>query len=387
MPLEGWTRPKTVVGAAARLTAKNMRLFQVSGFYGRYLDDFYGRNPDHRGLSYAELRDRLLMDRFDGSHLLEPVQQHDPSARWAVRNDAVSQLKWARENGLKSQDLDEILLSQIEEHRAEVLYASDISFWGRDFARRLPGGVKRRVCWHAAPLGNEDLSAFDLLLTSHPPYIGLWRNNGLNAAEFYPSHDPAMEPYASRDNRPIDVCFVGTYSGLHHRRNELVRAMASLSDRYSVVLALLHPRFRPLLNIRGLRRIPSFIPYLPKELRKLAVPPVFGLRLYELLSRSKIALNGAWGGAGRYKRNMRCWEAMGCGACMLSDEGEYPEGMVAGEHFIAYTSAEDAAGKAERLLAEPEGARAIGRKAALMVASLYSKHQQWTRFQELVGSL
>jgi spore maturation protein CgeB len=72
---------------------------------------------------------------------------------------------------------------------------------------------------------------------------------------------------------------------------------------------------------------------------------------------------------------------------MLSDEGEYPEGMVAGEHFIAYTSAEDAAGKAERLLAEPEGARAIGRKAALMVASLYSKHQQWTRFQELVGSL
>jgi hypothetical protein len=50
-------------------------------------------------------------------------------------------------------------------------------------------------------------------------------------------------------------------------------------------------------------------------------------KLYELIGKSKIVLNGVIDMVGRDRGNMRCFEAMGCGALLLSDEGNYPKGM------------------------------------------------------------
>jgi hypothetical protein len=46
-----------------------------------------------------------------------------------------------------------------------------------------------------------------------------------------------------------------------------------------------------------------------------------------LIGSSKIVRSGAIDMAGADRGNMRCFEAMGCGALLLSDEGNYPEGM------------------------------------------------------------
>ena len=53
-------------------------------------------------------------------------------------------------------------------------------------------------------------------------------------------------------------------------------------------------------------------------------------------------LNGAIDMADRDRGNMRCFEAMGCGALLVSDDGNYPQGMSPGETMRAYTSAEHA---------------------------------------------
>jgi spore maturation protein CgeB len=141
------------------------------------------------------------------------------------------------------------------------------------------------------------------------------------------------------------------------------------------------------VNIRLIRRIPSPFPYLPKPLREVEKPPAFGRRLYEVIGKSKILLNVATDISGDYRVNMRCFEAMGCGACMLSDEGIYPDGMVTGQNLVTYKGPEDALSQIEALIREPERARTIGREAASMIASRYSKSKQWKQFEVLVAAL
>jgi Glycosyl transferases group 1 len=65
---------------------------------------------------------------------------------------------------------------------------------------------------------------------------------------------------------------------------------------------------------------------------------VFGRQLYELIGSSKIVLNGAIDMAAADRGNMRCFEAMECGALLLSDEGNYPEGMDGRQTISTYES-------------------------------------------------
>ena len=72
----------------------------------------------------------------------------------------------------------------------------------------------------------------------------------------------------------------------------------------------------------------------PDAIAEIAKPPVFGRQLYELIGSSKIVLNGAIDMAGTDRGNMRCFEAMGCGALLVSDAGGYPDGMQPGPKKI-----------------------------------------------------
>jgi spore maturation protein CgeB len=115
--------------------------------------------------------------------------------------------------------------------------------------------------------------------------------------------------------------------------------------------------------------------------------PVFGRELYQALSRARVVLNGAIDMAGEDRGNMRCWEAMGCGAAMVSDRGRYPLGMVEGQSMLTYRQAPEAVQQIEALLDDPARLSALARAGNKMIRSRYSKAQQWQDFQKLVASL
>jgi spore maturation protein CgeB len=126
---------------------------------------------------------------------------------------------------------------------------------------------------------------------------------------------------------------------------------------------------------------------LPERLLRINHPPVFGLDLYDLFSRSKIVFNGAIDMAREYRGNMRCFEVMGCGAIMLSDEGIYPDGFIPGTHFIVYKNKTDVIPKVVEILENYEEHKSKGFAGAYMLKSKYSKEWQWSLFQKLVDDL
>ncbi|WP_245328606.1 glycosyltransferase [Bradyrhizobium sp.] len=255
--------------------------------------------------------------------------------------------------------LEAILLAQIEHHATEVFYNLDPVRYPSAFVAKLPGCVKTALCWRAAPSGNADFTAYAAVLGNFPSILDMWRDKGCRAESFFPAHDPVMDEYGHGE-RPIDVVFVGGYSR-HHR---LTRLAESAIGR--------------LLPLRQHRR--------PKAVAKIAQPPVFGRDLYDLLGSAKIVLNGAIDMSGSDRGNMRCFEAMGCGALLVSDAGRYPGGMDS-ETIVTYAGGSDCLAQIETSLNNWTEIKAKAERGRAAVRDLYSKQQQWALFRSLVSRL
>lgn len=363
-----------------------MRIFQNYGLYPAYKDEL---KSIRAGLTrFSDIQTALVQDRFGASHLLSPGLDGMPNAFLTAGDDVPLQRAWAREHGLRDDvSLEDILLAQIEEHRTEVFYNSDPMTYGSSFVRRLPGHVRATLAWRAAPSAGGDFEAYSTLLSNVMPMIEQYQARGMRVHYFSPAHDPVMDEYAARTDRPIDVAFVGGYSRHHLRRARIVEMIAALGSKYSIALHLNSARSTlladsPLGIIGPLRKYRR-----PRAVRRVAHPPVFGRKLYAALGGAKIVINGAIDMAGIDRANMRCWEAMGSRTLMIGEAGRYPPQMEAGTNFVAFDRPEDIAPLVERYLADAHGRSAIADAGYAMISSRYSKQNQWADFCKIVETL
>ena len=166
--------------------------------------------------------------------------RNTPSIR-RVTTQKCSELGHAKTGCQERATLDNILLAQIEAHKADVFYNLDLDNFDDRFARRLPGSVRARIGWHAAPATRTDWTGY-LMVNNFPSILEVFRSRGLRAAYFAPAHDPALDTYAQNEQRDIDVLFVGGYSQYHSKRVAVLEAVAALNGKLRVVFALARSR-------------------------------------------------------------------------------------------------------------------------------------------------
>lgn len=359
------------------------RLFQNFDVYPAYLQRLHGLAASQ---DYETVHSTFHHDRFIALHMLKPTLEGDQSAAFALGRDRVSQEDWALKHGLKAgASREDILLAQIEHHRAEIFYNHDPHGFGSDFVARLPGCVRASIAWRAAPSPpGSDFSAYDKVVCNHHSVLDEYRRKGWNAAWFAPAHDPVMDDYAVNADRPIDILFVGTYSRHTRNRAQMIERMAALKPARAVRLHLHLSRLVRLAEtplglfgpLRAHRR--------PRAVRAVAQGPVFGRELYEALASAKIVINGSMDKAGEDRGNMRCWEALGTGALMLSDTGRYPEGMEDGRTMVTYRDSDDLVLKVEDLLRDEPRRLEIAAAGYAMIRTRYSKDRQWRDFLDLL---
>lgn len=361
-----------------------MRLFQNLGVYRSYRPRLVRLTKGSD--SFRSAIDAFLEDRFGAVHILDPVLKRDEAAFFAVGDHEPLQQRWAQEQGLPaSTPLDDILLAQIEHHRTEVFYNLDPMRYGDDFLARLPGSVRRTIAWRAAPSKGGSFFQHDLVVNNFPSLRAEYERQGAKTAPFYPGHDPAMDVYARNEDRPIDVLFVGSYSQYHQKRARVLEALAAQRTHYSIAMHLEVSRMVKLSEtpagwigpLRKYRR--------PANIRAVGRRPIFGRELLTALGQAKIVVNGEIDMMGTDRGNMRIWEALGCGAAMLTDEGRYDDAMKPGEHFVTYSGVEDMLEKAKALLEEPAWRAKVARAGHTMIATQFSKAKQWEAFLNLAS--
>lgn len=363
-----------------------MRLFQNSGVYPSYIPRLRRLVSDAR--DFQTMRQSFLNDRYCACHHLKPVLDASPEAFFTNGDDLVMQRLWALEHGLKATvAMGDILLAQIEEHRADVFYNLDPLRYGSDFVRRLPGCVKHSIAWRAAPSPGADFSAYSLVVCNFPSIIKSYQERGWRSAYLSPAHDPVMDRYATNTERPIDVLFVGGYSRHHRRRAEVLEAVAAQAHEWNIVFHLDRSKLTRLAEGQLGRLLPLKSHRRPAEICAVTAEPVFGLDLYAAISRAKIVLNGAVDMAGDDRGNMRCFETLGCGALMVSDAGRYPEGMIDGLTMRTYENSGQVVDLLRGLLMQPSELRRVAQKGHELLRVTYGKNQQWSSFQELIGAL
>jgi Glycosyl transferases group 1 len=360
-----------------------MRLFQNSGAPLTYLSRHRGELQS--AVTFKAQIARFLDHRYGALHFLAPVLAGEDSAFFTNGDDEVLQRVWARQMGMSGRaSLTDILLAQIEFHRAEVFYNLDPIRYNSEFARKLPGCVRKTVAWRNIPLPVVDLGGYDWVVCNSACLLRRYLASGWKAAYFSPAHDPVMDEYAGNQERPIDVLFAGGYSRHHMRRAAVLEAVAGLRDRHRIEFCLARSRLTRLAESSAGYFAPIGKYRRPGDIRSVSREPVYGRDLYSLISKSKVVLNGAIDVSGEDRGNMRCFEAMGCSALLLSDAGAYPDGMRDGETLLAYSSPSQAKELAQRVVNDWSGYAEMAGQANRMIRTLYSKEQQWNEFCRLV---
>jgi hypothetical protein len=363
-----------------------MKLFQNSGVYPAYIESFNDRT--YGITKFSESRDAFIADRYGACHFLQPVLEGHSSAFFTNGNDPTLQGKWAKENGLpRNSKLVDILLAQIENHRTEVFYNLDPMRYGSDFVRKLPSCVKHSIAWRAAPSPGADFSAYSLLVCNFPSILNGYAAKGWRTAYFSPAHDPVMDIYAANTERPVDVLFVGGYSRHHRQRAEVLEAVAAEREHFRIAFHLDRSRLTKMAESPLGRIFPLAKHRRPKDIVAVSCEPVFGLDLYKALSQAKIVLNGAVDMAGLDRGNMRCFEAMGCGAAMISDAGNYPKGMISEQTLLLYQDSKNAVEIIRMALANPGKLEEMAKNGHSAVSTLYSKTMQWEMFNGLISEI
>jgi glycosyltransferase involved in cell wall biosynthesis len=363
-----------------------VRLFQNSRYYPSLRPKI--RELTRNCRTFADQIGAFLNFRESAAHILLPVDQRAEWSFFTNGDDADVQRVWAREHGLSSRrSLGDILNAQIEQHRADVFYNLDATGWGGDFIKSLPGCVKKVIAWHAAPFRSVSFSDYDLVVCNFPSILATLQQQGCRTAYFSPAYDPELEQFAARQNRPVDVLFVGGYSRHHMQRAAVLDAVAKLADTYNIVYHLDRSRLCRLAESPVGRFLPLASHRRPSAIRAITEEPRFGRDYYELLSTAKIVLNGSIDMAGADRGNMRCFEALGSGSLLLSDQGNYPEGMRDGQTIATYGSPEHAVSRVKALLEDSGKRSAIARAGHEMISTRYSKEAQWKHFEALVASI
>lgn len=363
-----------------------MRLFQNARYYPSLRPRI--RELTKHSSTFAGKIDAFLSFRYSAAHILQPIDQRAEWAFFTNGDDESVQRLWAREHGLSARvSLVDILKAQIEEHRTDVFYNHDATGWDDDFVRSLPGCVKASICWHATPFLGVPFASYDLVVCNFPSVLATIEKLGARTDYFPPAYDPEFAPYAERQDRPVDVIFVGGYSRHHQGRAEILEAVARLADSYNVIYHLDRSRLCKLAKSPLGQLLPLAKHRRPRAIRAITQEPKFGRDYYEALSGAKIVLNGTIDMRGNDRGNMRCFEALGSQSLLLSDRGNYPEGMKDGETLVTYNSAAQAVAQIRAMLENPERRLALTRAGYEMISTRYSKEIQWKRFEALVASI
>ncbi|MHA3842289.1 glycosyltransferase family protein [Sphingomonas aestuarii] len=363
-----------------------MRILQNINFYSSNAKIF--SQSASSGIGYIEQKRSIIESLLLGSHILEPVLDCDESTFLSAGNLLAFQKQWAREHGWNNPKSEsEILLAQLESHRSEVFYNLDPVRFDDNFIAKLPGCVKVKIAWLAAPSRSATFNRYDRIVNNFPSILLGQARRGLNSEYFFPSHDERLNRFSNNSNREVDIVFVGGFSRHHLNRTAMLGELAILSEKYKIALHL------DLSKATKIAETPfGFIPPLRRfrrsaPIKRISQPPLFGRSMFERFSNSKVVVNGAIDMAGGDRGNLRCWEALGCGSLLLTDKGSYPAGFEQGKTHIEYDSGYGISNVLEDLLSNPELISSVSRAGHRMISSVYSKSNQWKSFQQIIGGV
>ena len=352
-----------------------MKIFQTIFAYSSFAKQFNLKAKEKGVKSFAGLQALLETTGYCYPHILKPLEAdqiflHSPEL--ATLSDA-----WKTKYGMKQKtNPDEILLSQIEEQKADIVYFQNPARFDTNFLKKMPTSVQHKLCWSSSHIPAEKLVGYDCVLTSFEDYATYLTKRGINTKLAFPSVASPKSYKKSISLRDGQFVFSGGWSRRHRSRNKTLEIFAEKhSDRLSLLLDTSN-RFSWLQKI-NLSINPFFVPSI---CRQMNLGAKFGFEMIEELSKHRFVFNQAIDIAPLDRGNIRCFEALTAGSLLISDNGKYPPGFEDGENYLAYANIDDLFQLIKKIITEPEAYEHIADSGRSMVTDTYSKKRQYQNF-------
>jgi hypothetical protein len=366
-----------------------MKIFQTIHKYQPYIPFFeskYGIS-DESDLTFDQLRKLIIDDGYANSYVLLPVLQYKfEEVFYTIWDYERLQLLWAKEHNIHSTDLSLIKLEQLKWFKPDVFYNLS-PFCDDNFIELIKhGGINvKNFCWNGIIKPRpQSFPLYDIHLTLHRPYVEYWKKLGLNAAELQPSIPSSW--VSNNEEREIDVLFYGQYfKGMFDNRNKLIDQLIDykLNSDKRIEIYLQYPIIK-----KQVLKIPKILNYKRVEFPAAKIishtyKPVYGEELYSKIQNSKIVVNAYTDDNVNFKSNMRVFESIGNGALLISERGNYPDGLIPDEDFITYDGFDELIEKIELVLTNWNFYQQFAQKSTEKAKILFSKEAQWEKFKEI----
>lgn len=394
------------------------RFVKIASYYDAFFAQYYARYPEQAGQPYAAQHRHLMEQGFAwADHMAQALESLGVVAREIVENALPLQQAWASEHGLDDLPPLDLLVAQIRQAGAEVVFVQDPLRFPRGWLSHLRSEVPSlRVVagWLCAPYDDqalEILRELDFVMTCTPGFLEQFRSQGLRAFHAYHAFAPRMLKQLDEmpSNAHCDLVFVGSlFAGqaFHDDRATVLDHLIAHDVNVQIYGHISEPP--PVKNLlkAGLLSLMQAMPWQDRlrasvplaarvlrwrdsvstarfspALKSRVNPPVFGKEMLRLLKDSQIAFNSHIGVAGRYAGNVRLFEATGVGACLLTDWKENLGDIFCEDReIVTYRSAEECVEKVRWLIAHPVQ---CGQIAAAGQARTLRDHT----FERLAGQL
>lgn len=370
-----------------------------------FLQHIYSRRANLAALPYAEQRDELLFESFgwsDAHALAFRALGHE--ADTLIVNAEPLQIRWAEEHGMTALARElrwgsgaslfgkavrplstllkarrrrlfaEIFLAQVKQYQPDVLLVqlqtslpSSAILAARAYTRLTIAQLASRFPAYADLFG-----VYDFIISAFPHYVRLFNDCGLHSVYLPQAFQSLfLERCRTRykdDGAPkYDAVFIGSVSDQHLGRLQWLDELAAtgLVDIF--------------LSTDGLR----YTPELPEPLRSHHHPPVYGLAMYDIYRRARLALNAHPEISGPYATIMRLYETTGAGTMLLTDERRnLSELFEPGKEVVTYSSIQDCVDKVQYYLDHEEERAAIARQGQQRTLSEHTYEQ---RVQQIIA--
>jgi hypothetical protein len=381
-----------------------MRLLKLGIYHPTYLRDFYAERPELETQTYLTQHRTLIDDCFGSSDFwTRALNNLGYQTTDIIANAEPLQKRWARENDLsfdESRWLFEIAAAQIKKFRPRVLLVADYSTFTADFLKNIKREcpfIRLVLGWCGAPYNDASVfGEWDIVLSCIPELVADFQSKGHRCFHVNHAFEPRiLDKLDSAQPPSVDFTFVGSIlkqSRFHVERERIlaelvrhtdlqiwsevnhispkqsgdnfVRRKARRAMNAATSVGVPEYFFNSLPFIKRVAQEQSFVAPAEQEIderiRRRTRPPVFGIKMFQLLRDSRVVLNTHIDVSPLSASNMRLFEATGAGACLLTDWKENLARLFEPDkEVLTYSSAAECVEKIRYILAREDERRAI----------------------------
>ena len=342
-------------------------------------------------LSFDEHKKKILDKNFSWSLNVKETFK-DFEVIQLISNDLFLQKKWCHENGLiKDLTLENILYKQIVKENPDIIFFQNTHFLSKIFDK-----IKRYKFFFYDGTGENNIKiAKDSIgvLTCLKKSMIFYKKNEIKSLYMPHSFNKKILEKIKVKNfssRKYDLVYSGSIDNKGHFNRVIF--LNKIAQEFNIRLYISDSRsyLKIILSIfyffltKGFTKTFDYI-FSLNNLKKKSLSPVYGNEMYNVLANSKISINFHIENTKNEAANMRLFEVLGLGCCLITDYKDNLKDFFSDDEIITYKNTHEAILKIKEMLNNLNLAENFAKKGNERILRDHTSEKRWLTMREFLN--